>query len=112
MCTQVKLLQRANANYLKEICVAGLYECISQAFAVLLPIHAVGVMSDRCMYEQVIVLHMVQSEDSMTANWFIFLPNVLRHVSFCIMNGIAGINRVTYNIMSKLPSICSQSLEV
>ena len=79
---------------------------------VLLPVHAISVMSDRCMYEQVIVLRVVQSEDSMTADWFIFLPNVLHRVSSCIINGIAGINHVTYNVMSKPPGVCSQSLKV
>ncbi|KAI0277280.1 GMP synthase [Russula aff. rugulosa BPL654] len=100
---QVQLLQQADAIYLEEIRAAGLYERISQAFAVLLPVRAVGVMGDRRTYEQVIALRAVQSEDFMTADWFMFPPDVLRRISSRITNEIAGINRVTYDITSKPP---------
>ncbi|KAI0303657.1 GMP synthase [Multifurca ochricompacta] len=100
---QVKLLQQADAIYLEEVRAAGLYDRISQAFAVLLPVHAVGVMGDQRTYEQVIALRAVQSEDFMTADWFVFPPEVLRRISSRITNEIAGINRVTYDITSKPP---------
>ena len=103
---QVQLLQQADAIYLEEIRAAGLYERISQAFAVLLPVRAVGVMGDRRTYEQVIALRAVQSEDFMTADWFMFPPDVLRRISLRITNEIAGINRVTYDITSKPPGVC------
>ena len=102
---QVQLLQQADAIYLEEIRAAGLYERISQAFAVLLPVRAVGVMGDRRTYEQVIALRAVQSEDFMTADWFVFPPEVLRRISSRITNEIAGINRVTYDITSKPPGV-------
>jgi GMP synthase C terminal domain len=102
---QVQLLQRADAIYLEEIRAAGLYERISQAFAVLLPVRAVGVMGDQRTYEQVIALRAVQSEDFMTADWFVFPPDVLRRISSRITNEIAGINRVTYDITSKPPAV-------
>ena len=50
---QVKILQQADAIYIEEIRNAGLYDQISQAFAVLLPVKAVGVMGDKRTYEQV-----------------------------------------------------------
>jgi GMP synthase (glutamine-hydrolysing) len=102
---QVQILQQADAIYLEEIRAAGLYERISQAFAVLLPVRAVGVMGDRRTYEQVIALRAVQSEDFMTADWFVFPPDVLRRISSRITNEIAGINRVTYDITSKPPGV-------
>ena len=102
---QVQLLQRADAIYLEEIRAAGLYERISQAFAVLLPVRAVGVMGDRRTYEQVIALRAVQSEDFMTADWFVFPTEVLRRISSRITNEIAGVNRVTYDITSKPPGV-------
>ena len=102
---QVQLLQQADAIYLEEIRAAGLYERISQAFAVLLPVRAVGVMGDQRTYEQVIALRAVQSEDFMTADWFMFPPDVLRRISLRITNEIAGINRVTYDITSKPPGV-------
>lgn len=84
---QVKILQQADSIYIEEIRKAGLYNQISQAFAVLLPVRAVGVMGDKRTYEQastlvsrdrisltrryvqVIALRAVQSEDFMTADW-------------------------------------------
>ena len=102
---QVQLLQRADAIYLEEIRAAGLYAQISQAFAVLLPVRAVGVMGDQRTYEQVIALRAVQSEDFMTADWFVFPTDVLRRISSRITNEIAGVNRVTYDITSKPPGV-------
>jgi len=100
---QVELLQRADAIYLEEIRAAGLYGRISQAFAVLLPVRAVGVMGDQRTYEQVIALRAVQTEDFMTADWFVFPTEVLRRISSRITNEIAGVNRVTYDVTSKPP---------
>ena len=50
---QVRILQLADNIYLEEIRKAGLYDQIAQAFAVLLPVKAVGVMGDQRTYEQV-----------------------------------------------------------
>ncbi|KAJ7844363.1 class I glutamine amidotransferase-like protein [Mycena olivaceomarginata] len=79
-------------------------EQIAQAFAVLLPVRAVGVMGDKRTYEQVIALRAVQSEDFMTADWYVFPPEVLRRISSRITNEVAGVNRVTYDISSKPPA--------
>lgn len=49
---QVQILQQADSIYIEEIRKAGLYNQISQAFAVLLPVRAVGVMGDKRTYEQ------------------------------------------------------------
>ena len=102
---QVKILQKADDIYITEIRKAGLYDQISQAFAVLLPVKAVGVMGDKRTYEQVIALRAVQSEDFMTADWFCFPPEVLRRISSRITNEVQGINRVTYDISSKPPAV-------
>ncbi|KAH7907683.1 hypothetical protein BJ138DRAFT_1159512 [Hygrophoropsis aurantiaca] len=101
---QVKILQHADSIYIEEIRKANLYDQISQAFAVLLPVKAVGVMGDKRTYEQVIALRAVQSEDFMTADWYVFPADVLRRISSRITNEVAGINRVTYDISSKPPS--------
>ncbi|KAJ7587475.1 hypothetical protein C8J56DRAFT_941979 [Mycena floridula] len=101
---QVKILQQADNIYIEEIRGAGLYDEIAQAFAVLLPVKAVGVMGDQRTYEQVIALRAVQSEDFMTADWYVFPAPVLRRISSRITNEVAGINRVTYDISSKPPA--------
>ncbi|KAH8930006.1 GMP synthase [Atractiella rhizophila] len=101
--SQVQILQHADSIYLEEIRKAGLYEQISQAFAVLLPVRAVGVQGDKRTYDQVITLRAVQTEDFMTADWFNFPPAVLRKISSRITNEVQGVNRVTYDISSKPP---------
>uniref|UniRef100_A0A0W0G4W9 GMP synthase [glutamine-hydrolyzing] n=1 Tax=Moniliophthora roreri TaxID=221103 RepID=A0A0W0G4W9_MONRR len=101
---QVKILQQADNIYIEEIRKAELYNQISQAFAVLLPVKAVGVMGDQRTYEQVIALRAVQSEDFMTADWYVFPPEVLRRISSRITNEVSGVNRVTYDISSKPPA--------
>ncbi|KAF8313696.1 GMP synthase [Clavulina sp. PMI_390] len=100
---QVKIAQKADTIYIEEIRKAGLYNQISQAFAVLLPVKAVGVMGDKRTYEQVIALRAVQTEDFMTADWFYFPPEVLRRISSRITNEVEGVNRVVYDISSKPP---------
>ena len=55
---QVKTLQLADHIYIEEVRKAGLYDQIAQAFAVLLPVKAVGVMGDQRTYEQVRETHM------------------------------------------------------
>ncbi|KAM0754848.1 putative GUA1-GMP synthase [Meredithblackwellia eburnea MCA 4105] len=100
---QVKIAQHADAIFIEEIRAAGLYDQISQAFAALLPVKAVGVQGDRRTYEQVIVLRAVQTEDFMTADWFPFPPDVLRKISSRITNEVNGVNRCTYDISSKPP---------
>ncbi|KAI6113030.1 GMP synthase [Pisolithus sp. B1] len=101
---QVKILQQADDIYIEEIRKANLYDQISQAFAVLLPVKAVGVMGDKRTYEQVIGLRAVTSEDFMTADWYVFPADVLRRISSRITNEVNGINRVTYDISSKPPA--------
>ncbi|KAJ7472594.1 hypothetical protein FB451DRAFT_299733 [Mycena latifolia] len=101
---QVSILQQADNIYIEEIRKAGLYDQIAQAFAVLLPVKAVGVMGDARTYEQVIALRAVQTEDFMTADWYVFPPEILRRISSRITNEVEGINRVTYDISSKPPA--------
>ncbi|KAG2353866.1 GMP synthase [Suillus spraguei] len=98
---QVKILQQADHIYIEEIRKANLYNQISQAMAILLPVKAVGVMDDKRTYEQVIALRAVTSEDFMTADWYAFPLEVLRRIS---SNEVSGINRVTYDISSKPPA--------
>ena len=96
-------LRKADHIYLSEIRSAGLYGDIWQAFAVLLPVKAVGVMGDERTYEEVCALRAVTSTDGMTADWFEFPRDVLARMSNRIINEVRGINRVVYDISSKPP---------
>ena len=102
--TNVETLRRADAIYLEEIRAAGLYDEIWQAFAVFLPVRSVGVMGDGRTYEHVIALRAVTSRDGMTADWYHFPPEVMSRISNRIINEVAGINRVVYDVSSKPPA--------
>jgi GMP synthase (glutamine-hydrolysing) len=98
------VLRRSDAIYLEEIRAAGLYNEIWQAFAVFLPVRSVGVMGDFRTYENVIALRAVTSTDGMTADWFAFPPETLGRISSRIINEVAGVNRVVYDVSSKPPA--------
>ncbi len=101
---RVQLLQDADAIYIDEIWKAGLYSSIWQAFAVLIPVHTVGVMGDQRTYEQVIALRAVTSTDGMTAHWFDMPYEILARISNRIINEVRGVNRVVYDVSSKPPA--------
>ena len=101
---RVRILRLTDAIYLEEIEAAGLYDEIWQAFAVLLPVRSVGVMGDSRTYEHVVALRAVTSRDGMTADWYPYDPEFLARVSTRIINEVAGVNRVTYDISSKPPA--------
>jgi GMP synthase (glutamine-hydrolysing) len=101
---RLDILRESDAIYLEEIRSAGLYEEIWQAFAVLLPVRSVGVMGDGRTYENVIALRAVTSLDGMTADWFEFPHDVLGRIATRIINEVAGINRVCYDVSSKPPA--------
>ena len=101
---QVELLQRADKIYIEEIVRAGVYDKISQAFAVLLPVRAVGVQGDKRTYDQVIALRAAQTSDFMTATWYPFDYELLARISGRITNEVAGINRVVLDVSSKPPA--------
>lgn len=96
-------LRDADAIYLEELRANGLYDEIGQAFAVLLPVKTVGVMGDKRTYEEVIGLRAVKTTDFMTADWYDIPTPVLRRISTRIVNEVAGVNRVLYDITSKPP---------
>jgi GMP synthase (glutamine-hydrolysing) len=97
------LLRRADHIFIEELRASGWYDKTSQAFAVFLPVKAVGVMGDGRTYDYVIALRAVQTQDFMTAHWAELPYALLGKVSNRIINEIRGINRVTYDITGKPP---------
>ncbi len=97
------ILRQADTIFLEEIRLAGLYDAIWQAFAVLLPVKSVGVMGDGRTYESVCALRAVTSTDGMTADVYPFDMGFLTRTASRIVNEVRGINRVTYDITSKPP---------
>jgi GMP synthase (glutamine-hydrolysing) len=101
---KLAILREADAIVVEEIRRAGLYEKTWQAFAVLLPVRSVGVMGDGRSYGFAVAVRVVQSEDGMTSDWTRLPADVLEKISTRIVNEVAGVNRVVYDISSKPPS--------
>jgi GMP synthase (glutamine-hydrolysing) len=102
---RVKILQAADRIVLDEVKKAGYYyQKLWQAFAVLLPIRTVGVMGDKRTYLNTVAVRCVTSEDAMTAHWAHLPYDLLENISARIINEIAEINRVVYDISSKPPA--------
>ncbi|HEV3409758.1 MAG TPA: glutamine-hydrolyzing GMP synthase, partial [Chthoniobacterales bacterium] len=98
------ILREADTIVTSEMEASDWYYRVWQSFAVLLPVRSVGVMGDQRTYENTIALRVVESQDGMTANW-VRLPNdLLARISSRIINEVAGVNRVVYDISSKPPS--------
>ena len=101
---QIRIARLADHIYISEIKAAGLYRQISQAYAALLPVRAVGVMDDKRVYDQVIALRAVTTTDYMTADWFDFDGKFLRKVATRIANEVDGVCRVLYDGMPSRPT--------
>ena len=100
---RLDILRKADAIFLEEIRIAGLYDAIWQAFAVLLPVKTVGVMGDARSYDFACALRAVTSTDGMTADYYPFPHEILGRAATRIINEVRGINRVVYDITSKPP---------
>jgi GMP synthase (glutamine-hydrolysing) len=98
------ILREADDIFIEELRKDGLYEKVSQAFVVLLPVKSVGVMGDERTYEYTAVLRSADTTDFMTATWSHLPYEFLGRVSNRIINEVKGINRLTYDISSKPPA--------
>jgi GMP synthase (glutamine-hydrolysing) len=98
------LLRKADQIFIDELRNADLYDQVSQAFAVFLPVRSVGVMGDGRRYDYVVALRAVETIDFMTARWAHLPYDFLDLVSRRIINEVDGISRVTYDISSKPPA--------
>ena len=101
---KINILQEADAIFIEELRKANLYDSVSQAFAVFLPIKSVGVVGDERRYSEVIALRAVETVDFMTANWAFLPHDFLDEVSRRIVNEIEDISRVVYDISGKPPA--------
>jgi GMP synthase (glutamine-hydrolysing) len=97
-------LQRADDIFIQELRRHDLYDRVSQAFAVFLPVRSVGVVGDQRRYEWVVALRAVETVDFMTARWANLSHEFLELVSLRIINEIDGISRVVYDISGKPPA--------
>jgi GMP synthase (glutamine-hydrolysing) len=97
------ILRQADHIFVEELHRAVLYDKVSQAFAVFLPVKSVGVLGDNRHYDHVIVLRAVETLDFMTARWAHLPYDFLDHVCRRILNEVRGLSRVVYDITGKPP---------
>jgi GMP synthase (glutamine-hydrolysing) len=107
---RLERLRAADAVLTAELAAAGLLRMnqaedqgTAQAFAVLLPVRSVGVMGDSRTYQEAVALRAVTTDDFMTADWARLPHELLARIANRIVNEVAGINRVVYDITSKPP---------
>ena len=101
---KLDMLREADFIFREEIAKAGLERELSQYFAALTNMRSVGVMGDGRTYDYAIALRAVSTSDFMTADWVRLPYDVLDRVSVRIVNEVAGINRVLYDVTSKPPA--------
>jgi GMP synthase (glutamine-hydrolysing) len=100
----ISILQQADAIFIEELIRHDLYEKVNQAFAVFLPVKSVGVKGDARVYSYVIALRAVETVDFMTARWARLPYDFIGLVSNRIMNEIAQVTRVVYDVSGKPPA--------
>ena len=101
---RLEILRQVDEIFISELKSNNIYNEVNQAFAVLLPVKAVGVMGDARTYSYIVSLRSVDTDDFMTADWSKIPYGVLEKVSSRIVNEVRGVNRVVYDITQKPPA--------
>ncbi len=101
--SKIKILQDVDEIFLQELHSNNLYDKVDQALSVLIPSKSVGVMGDQRQYGYVVAIRAVNTSDFMTATASFIPHNILSNISTRIINEVAGVARVVYDITSKPP---------
>ena len=104
--TEEKLTIVRDSDFIlrEEIAKAGLERDIWQYFTALTNMRSVGVMGDQRTYDYAVAIRGVTSIDGMTGDWAKIPYEVLDIISTRIVNEVAHVNRVLYDITSKPPA--------
>jgi len=101
---RLDVLRIADKIFIDELIHEGLYDQLSQAFVVYLPVKSVGVVGDGRRYEDVLALRAVKTIDFMTATWADLPYDFIGKVSNRIVNEISSVSRVVYDCTGKPPA--------
>jgi len=97
-------LRAADAIVREELERSEIAPLLGQYFAVLTPISSVGVMGDSRTYGNVVAVRAVSTDDFMTADAIALPRETMVRLATRIVNEVAGVNRVVYDITSKPPA--------
>ncbi|KAL2005184.1 hypothetical protein VTN00DRAFT_3034 [Thermoascus crustaceus] len=101
---RIEIARKADHIFISMIREAGLYDKIAQAYAALDPTKAVGVMGDKRVHAEMVILRAVETTDFMTATAFNFPHEFITRVATRIINEVHGVSRVLYDVSSKPPA--------
>lgn len=101
---KLEIIREGDAIFIRQLKDSGWYDKVWQAYCALIPVRTVGVKGDERSYEFAVSLRAVISEDAMTAHWAHLPYELLGSVSNEILNSVAGVNRVLYDISTKPPA--------
>ncbi|MGX7030843.1 glutamine-hydrolyzing GMP synthase [Vagococcus zengguangii] len=101
---KLEIVRESDAILREEIANAGLDRDIWQYFTVLPGIRSVGVMGDGRTYDYTIGIRAITSIDGMTADFARIDWDLLQKISVRLVNEVAHVNRVVYDITSKPPA--------
>ncbi|HYO06279.1 MAG TPA: GMP synthase (glutamine-hydrolyzing), partial [Phototrophicaceae bacterium] len=82
----------------------NMYNKVWQAYAMVGDDKAVGILGDRRIYGHIVTIRIVESKDSMTADWVRVPYSTLEKISSKITNEIENVTWVAYAISSKPPA--------
>jgi len=100
----LRMVRASDAIFIEVLRQAGWYEKVSQALAIFLPIQTVGVKGDERAYEFVVALRAIETKDFMTARAVNLPFELLERVSKRILDEVAGVTRVVYDLSNKPPA--------
>lgn len=100
---KLEIVRETDAILREEIKNHGLNEDIWQYFTVWTPIKTVGVKGDARVYDNVIAIRAVETTDAMSVEAAELPFNLLQTLSSRMINEVAGVGRVVYDITSKPP---------
>lgn len=100
---KLEIVRETDAILREEIKNHGLNEDIWQYFTVWTPIKTVGVKGDARVYDNVIAIRAIESTDAMTVEAANLPYELMQTLSSRMINEVAGVGRVVYDITSKPP---------
>jgi GMP synthase (glutamine-hydrolysing) len=101
---KIRIAKHAGEIVEYELKVAGFYEKVWQAYAAVGDDRAVGVLGDERVYGHIVIIRVVESVDSMTADWTRLSYELIERISNRITNEVEDVTWVTYAVSSKPPA--------